>query len=149
MSDYWRAQTKEQLENCFRYLREHLPENGWRVEYRPWKDKRSLSQNDFQHAIYADISKYLISKGRDYCTPKWVKEALKNQFLGWEQKEFVDLRTGEVTVREVLRSTADLDTGEAVHYTDQILAWAADIGCDIKIPTVCDYRQYKEAQHAA
>lgn len=145
---YWKAQTKEQLESCFKFLLAGLPEAGWRITWKVWRDTRSLSQNAFQHAIYQEISQYLISRGRTDCNEDWVKDMLKNQFLGWEDREFVDLKTGEVTVRQCLRQTSKLDTGEAVHYTDQILAWAADIGCQIKIPSMCDYRTYKEAQAA-
>jgi hypothetical protein len=147
-AQYWKAQTIDQLEQCFNFLRASFPKAGFRIEWKQWRDTRSLSQNAFQHVIYAEISAYLISRGRTDCNELWVKDMLKNQFLGWEEKEFVNIKTGEITVREVLRSTAGLDTGDAVHYTDQILAWAADIGCQIKIPTMCDYRHYKEVQAA-
>jgi hypothetical protein len=142
----WRCQTLEQLENCFRFLRSTFPEQGWRVEFKIWRDSRSLSQNSFQHAIYEDISRYLITRGRTDCTPEWVKDAVKNKFLGWVDKEYVDIITGARTTRQVLRSTKDLDVGEAVHYTDQLLEWASSIGCEIKIPALCEYRDCKEAQ---
>lgn len=145
---YWQAKTTDQLESCFRFLRQSMPEQGLRITWEPWRDKRSLSQNAFQHVIYDEISRYLISRGRIDCSPKWVKKMLKNKFLGWEDQEFVDIETGEVTTRQCLRSTSKLDMGEAVHYTDQILMWASDIGCEIKIQTMCDYRKYKEAQIA-
>lgn len=102
--------------------------------------KRSLSQNALQHCIYAELSVYLVSKGRKDCTPKWVKEMLKNKFLGWTQKAFTDVLTGEVVQRDVLRKTSSLDKGEATIYTTQILEWADSIGCQIKIPAQCDYR---------
>jgi len=147
-NQHWRAQTREQLQQCFRFLAQSMPEKGWRIEWKPWRDVRSLSQNAFQHVIYEEISQYLISRGRKDCSPEWVKDMLKNKFLGWVDKEFVDIKTGEITIHQVLRSTKGLDIGEANHYIDQILAWSADIGCDIKIPTMCDYRHYKEAQAA-
>lgn len=147
MSESWRCQTLEQLENCFKFLRVAMPENGWRVEFKPWRDARSLSQNAFQHVIYEDISRYLVSKGRTDCTPEWVKDAVKNKFLGWVDKEFVDITTGQRTMRQVLRATSDLDVGESIHYTDQLLEWASSIGCEIKIPAKCEYRDYKEVQN--
>ncbi len=145
---YWRAQTPEQLQQCFKFLSQSMPARGLRITWEEWRDRRSLGQNAFQHKIYAEISQYLISRGRTDCSETWVKDMLKNKFLGWEDREFVDIKTGEVTVRQCLRETSKLDTGEAVHYTDQILAWAGEIGCEIKIPTMCDYRKYKEMQSA-
>lgn len=120
----------------------------YRVVVSEWREKRSLSQNALQHVIYSDISEYLISKGRKYCTQDWVKSALKNQFLGWTETEFTDLNTGEITKRQVLRSTKDLDVGESCHYTAQILDWAQSIGCNIKIPAKCKYRDMLNKQNA-
>lgn len=143
---YWRAQTKDQLENCFKHLRDSMPESGWRIEWKPWRDIRSLSQNAFQHVIYAEISQYLIGKGRTDCDEQWVKKMLKNRFIGWVDEEFTDVVTGQKTIRSVLKSTKKLDVGEATHYIDQILAWAADIGCWIQIPAHSEYAKYKESQ---
>lgn len=119
----------------------------YRVVVSEWREKRSLSQNALQHVIYSDVSEYLISKGRKHCTTAWVKSALKNQFLGWTETEFTDLNTGEITNREVLRSTKDLDVGESCHYTTQILDWAQSIGCSIKIPAKCEYRDMLNKQN--
>lgn len=119
----------------------------YRVVVSEWREKRSLSQNAFQHVIYSDISEYLISKGREHCTPAWVKSALKNQFLGWTETEFTDLNTGEITKRQVLRSTKDLDVGESCHYTTHILDWAQSIGCNIKMPAKCEYRDMLNKQN--
>ncbi len=145
----WRAQSPEQLRQFVNFMAtQPIPENGWRIDYKPWRAARSLSQNAFQHVIYAEVSRYLISRGRTDCDEQWVKDMLKNKYLGWVDREFVDVVTGEVTKHECLRETSKLDVGEAVHYTDQILMWCADIGCEIKIPTMCDYRLYKESQDA-
>lgn len=115
---------------------------------KPFRRKRSLSQNAFQHVIYDEVSKYLIRHGRKDWTPEYTKIQLKNKFLGWERREFVDVMTGEITVREVLRSTAGLDTGQAYHYTTQLLEWAEWIGCPVRIPAVCEYRTLMEQQTA-
>lgn len=119
----------------------------YRVVVSEWREKRSLSQNALQHVIYTEISEYLVSKGRKHCVPVWVKDALKNQFLGWESVEFTDLNTGEITKREVLRPTKDLDVGESCNYTTQILGWAQSIGCNIKIPAKCEYRDMINKQN--
>ena len=109
--------------------------------------KRSLDQNALQHCIYEEISSYLIRNNRKECSPSWVKRQLKNKFLGWEDVVFVDVVTGEKAMREELRSTSGLDVGEAYHYTAQILDWADSIGCEIKIPANCQYRELMEIQN--
>jgi len=118
----------------------------YRVSVKEWREKRSLSQNSFQHVIYAELSKCLI--GRNY--PEWnekkVKENLKNKFLGWIDKEFTDIVTGEVTIKSELVSTSGLDVGDAYHYTTQIIEWSESIGCHIKIPAKCEYRDLQEKQ---
>lgn len=119
----------------------------YRVNIVLWREKRSISQNSLQHVIYSDISKYLISKGRIEWTEKKVKESLKSKFLGWEQREIIDVVTGEITVKEMLKESSKLDVGEAFHYTTQIIEWAESIGCEIKIPAKCEYREIMERQN--
>lgn len=120
---------------------------AYRVTVVLWREKRSLSQNAFQHVIYDDISKYLISKGRKDWTPEYTKENMKNNFLGWEQKGFIDVSTGEITTSMVLKETSKLDVGESCDYTTKLLDFAQSIGCNIKIPVACDYRDYLNKQN--
>lgn len=117
-----------------------------KVEVSEWREKRSLSQNALQHVLYSDISKYLIANGRTEWTPEKVKESLKSKYLGWIDKEFTDVETGEVVTRSVLRPTSKLDKGEACHYTTQIIDWAESIGCEVRIPAKCEYREMMERQ---
>jgi len=119
---------------------------AYRVTVVGWRETRSLSQNAFQHVIYDDISKYLISKGRKDWGPKFTKKNMKNNFLGWELTEYTDVKTGEVTTREELISTSGLDVGVACDYITKLLDFAQSIGCDIKIPAHCDYRDYLNKQ---
>jgi hypothetical protein len=121
--------------------------NKYRVTVKEWREKRTLSQNAFQHVIYEEVSKYLIRKGRTNWTPGYTKENLKNKFLGWEEKEFIDVVTGEVKSKEVLRSTATLDLSEAHVYTSLILNWAESIGCKIKIPENSEYFELEKKQN--
>ena len=101
--------------------------------------------NAFQHVIYQTISTFLISHGKVECTPEWVKRALKNKYLGWTKEEFIDF-DGVVTVHEVLRHTSELDSGEAYHFTSQLLGFSDSIGCEIKIPARCEYREMADSQ---
>lgn len=113
---------------------------AYRVSITRWRDKRGLSQNAFQHVIYTEVSKYLISKGRTDWTVDKVKFEMKNNFLGWEVVECVNVHTGEVTEKEVLTETSGLGVGEACDYITKLLDFAQGIGCTIKIPVRCDYR---------
>ena len=142
------ATSAEQIDECARVLKACLPKKGWKITFTPWRDRRTLSQNDFQHAIYRDLSNYLIIHGRRECSPEWVKFMLKNKFLGWVDTEIVDIVTGDKCFKEVLRSTATLDVGEACDYTEKIIAWAESIGCHIMIPANSEYMKLREAQNA-
>ncbi len=117
-----------------------------RISVKQWTERRSLSQNALQHVIYKDISVYLVDHGRDWC-PERVKKALKYKFLGEYVEQITDVVTGKVYERRELRSTASLDKGEAYHYTTQIIQWAESIGCEIKIPANCEYRDLMEKQN--
>ncbi len=118
----------------------------YRVKIVEWRERRSITQNGLQHSIYGVVSKFLIAKGREDWTPEKVKDNLKNKFLGWHDSEFVDVVTGEVTIKSVLVPTSGLDKGESYHYTTQIIEWCESIGCEIRIPEKCDYRDLMKQQ---
>ncbi len=63
----------------------------FRMVLKPWRERRSLSQNALSHMWYSEISEYLISKGKTFATPAWVKDALKHTYLGYETKDLVDV----------------------------------------------------------
>ena len=98
------------------------------------------------HVVFTEVSSYLISRGRTEWTPEFVKEQLKNKFLGWEEKEFIDVKTGEKTTKSVLVKTSTLDKGDAYQFTTEILDWAESIGCQIKIPANCEYMDLRREQ---
>lgn len=109
------------------------------VEVKKWVDKRTLSMNSLQHCIYAEVSRYLILKGRLEWSPEFVKKNLKNKFLGWETEVFVDVVTGERCEVQSLKKTSGLDKGDSYLYTEQIIDWAASIGCEVKIPEKSEF----------
>lgn len=125
-----------------------LLESGdcWRLIIRPWRDKRSLSQNALSHMWYSEISQYLISRGKTFATPEWVKDALKHTYLGYETRERVDVVTGEITTIQSLRHTSDLDTGEMYVFLCRVEAWAMNIGCHLTIPQSCEYQLLRDRQ---
>ena len=119
---------------------------AWRVTVKGWRESRSLSQNALQHVIYADLSRYLILKGRKEWTEKKAKFEMKSNFLGWENTECINVHTGEVIVKETLRSTSGLDVGDAFHYTTQVIEFARHVGCEIRIPAKCEYNDLIKQQ---
>ena len=119
---------------------------AYRVTIVQWREKRSNDQNSFQHVIYTEISNYLMSKGRTDWDFDKTKFEMKNNFLGWEVTECTNVHTGEVTTKETLIATSSLDVGEAGHYITKLLDFAQNIGCTVKIPAQCDYRDYLDKQ---
>lgn len=65
----------------------------FRLQVKPWREKRSLSQNALSHMWYTEISEYLIARGKTFATPEWVKDAMKHTYLGYESKDRVSVRT--------------------------------------------------------
>lgn len=122
------------------------PNKGFRVNIKAWRESRSLSQNAFQHVIYGEISKYLIKKGRTDWSNTKVKFEMKNNFLGWVDTECTNVSTGEVTTRQVLKSTSGLDAGEACDYITKLLGFANNIGCSIRIPADSEYQKLIDKQ---
>nr|WP_052447781.1 YbcN family protein [Serratia symbiotica]CDS57799.1 hypothetical protein; DLP12 prophage [Serratia symbiotica] len=120
----------------------------YRVKISEWRDKRSLPQNSLQHMWYAELSAYLIKRGKSFASPEWVKDAMKHTYLGYEEREMVDVVTGEKTVMLSLRHTADLDTGEMHFYLTRVEGWALNIGCRLTVPADSEYNQLKNKQVA-
>lgn len=126
-----------------------LLESGdcYRLILKPWRDKRSLSQNALSHVWYEQLSEYLIRRGKTIATKEWVKDAMKHTYLGYEQREMVDVVTGEKTTISSLRHTSDLDTGEMHFFLTQVEGWALNIGCKLTVPADSEYMNLKEKQN--
>ncbi|AUS02152.1 recombinase [Vibrio phage 2.095.A._10N.286.46.E10] len=130
------------------YTHNHFEQGGGALRFRITNcGRRSLPQNDYQHVLYSEISKYLVAKGRNEWTPGFVKKNLKNKFLGWQTETFVDVKTGERREIWTLKSSSKLDKGEAMNYITQILDWAESIGCHIRIPEDSEYMKLMQSQN--
>ena len=103
--------------------------------------KRSLSQNALAHKWFGELSAWLISKGKDFATPEWVKAAMKSTFLGYVEVVDTDVITGKKTTRSELRHTSSLDTGEMKLFMDMVYGWALDRGVMLTIPDNSEYKQ--------
>lgn len=120
----------------------------YRLKVSEWRDKRSIPQNAIQHMWYAELSAYLIKRGKAFASPEWVKSAMKHTYLGYEDSEMVDVVTGEKTVVSTLRHTSDLDTGDMHFYLTQVEGWAMNVGCSLTVPNDSEYQKLKKIQGA-
>ncbi|WP_241609689.1 YbcN family protein [Rosenbergiella australiborealis] len=120
--------------------------DSYRIKVEPWRERRSLSQNSLQHCWYSEISRYLIKRGKDFCTPEWVKDAMKHSYLGYEEIERVDVVTGERKVVQELKHTSKLTTGDMHYYLSKVESWAQSIGCLLTVPDNCEYRELQRKQ---
>ncbi|AXC64737.1 hypothetical protein DOE63_03200 [Salmonella enterica subsp. diarizonae serovar 59:z10:-] len=121
---------------------------SFRLILKPWREKRSLSQNSLSHMWYAEISEYLIKSGRTDATPTWVKRNLKKTYLGYEEVEYTDFVTGEITYELELRHTSDLDTGDMHHFMCQVEMWCAQFGLVLTIPQNSEFQVLRDKQEA-
>lgn len=121
---------------------------SFRLILKPWREKRSLSQNSLSHMWYAEISEYLIKSGRTDATPTWVKRNLKKTYLGYEEVEYTDFVTGEITYELELRHTSDLDTGDMHHFMCQVEMWCAQFGLALTIPQNSEFQVLRDKQEA-
>ncbi|WP_276724166.1 YbcN family protein [Pantoea septica] len=119
----------------------------YRLIIKPWREKRSLNQNALSHMWYSEISDWLIRRGKTFASPEWVKDAMKHTYLGYVEREMVDVVTGETTVIRSLRHTSDLDTGDMHFYLTQVEGWALSLGCKLTVPADSEYMNLKEKQN--
>lgn len=89
------------------------------VIVQPHKSKRSLSQNAKFHAVLNDIAEQAWVNGQQFPMVAW-KEHYREKFVGIER---VTLPSGKV--REMSRSTTELDVGEMAELITKIQADAA------------------------
>ncbi len=127
-----------------------LLESGecYRLTLKPWKEKRSLSQNSLAHMWFGEISEYLIKSGRSDATPEWVKRNLKRTYLGCEEVTYTDFVTGDKSTTYEPRHTSSLDTGEMHYFLTQVEQWCAQFGLVLTIPNNSEYQLLKEKQNA-
>ncbi|EPR0410542.1 MULTISPECIES: YbcN family protein [Enterobacter cloacae complex] len=114
------------------------------LQFKPWREKRSLAQNALSHMWYTEVSEYLIALGKAFTTPEWVMDAMKHTYLGCESKDRVDVVSGEVTTVQTLRHTSELEAGGMYIFLCKVEACAMSIGCHLTIPQYCEYQQLRD-----
>lgn len=74
--------------------------------------------------LFNAISKGLISKGRDFCDYKWVKEQLIFTFIGAIRKESVNVINGDKLTFTVLPEICELSDDARCDLFDRCQTWA-------------------------
>jgi len=122
-----------------------IAEHGYPLRLT-WKTStRSLSQNALFHKWCEEVASFFVDHGKTHfasgatISKESIKRNLKQTFLGTHKVEHIDLTTGEVTEREELRHTSDLDKGEMQHFLDQVSAWATEYGIGLTRPEDSEY----------
>lgn len=136
---FWRCTTREQLENCFRFLRESIPANGFRISWEPWRDRRSVNSNALYWSWLTLLAAHFSRSGTTYSKDD-MHDLMRHKFLGYEDRVI-----GNTEIRQQLASTSKLDTTQMYHYMSQIDAWGADHGCLLPRPEDEQYEKYREA----
>ena len=133
----------EDLNSCIRTMLELGPVSAQLKSHT----SRSIPQNATAHMWFGELSRWLISKGKDFATPEWVKAAMKSTFLGYVEVIDTDVITGKKTSRQELRHTSSLDTGEMKLFMDMVYHWALDRGMMLTIPDGCEYQKLTKQEN--
>jgi len=112
-----------------------------------YNDGRSIGQNSLFHRWCREIAKHFVNGGKTHFSTgeemneKSMKESLKTTYLGFETKEYVNLSTGEVTRKEELKHTSDLNKGDMTAFLMLVDAFCVEYGIYISKPEDSEYIQ--------
>lgn len=107
---------------------------AWKPEiYSP---SRSLSQNALMHIWFSEMANHFSPKID--VDEEGIKYLMKNMFLGTE-----DIKVGNTTIPNQVRSTSKLDKGEMMEFLNNIYAWAIDHGVKLSNPQNSEWMKNK------
>lgn len=109
------------------------------VVARPWKEKRSLSQNSLYWCWLNEISKQAVVNDQVHNSDVW-HECFKRYFC---PIKIIPMPVGDDLE---VKSTKKLDTGEMHHYLNRIEEWAQGHFYTLTIPHNCEYEQLRQRQ---
>lgn len=119
----------------------------YRLQLKPWREKRSLSQNALSHMWYTEISEYLIKSGRTDATLGGSSATSKDipRLRGSHLHRFHHRCQRN---HWEPRHTSQLDTGEMHIFLCKVEAWCAQFGLALTIPSGCEFQQLRDKQEA-
>lgn len=141
MGEFWKIDCIAQLSERLKHLEAHLRASwDWdkpvQLQVKPWSDKRSLNANALVHLWFREIGQYFTERNVPL-SEEDAKLLMKDLFLGLE-----DIQIGKRQIKQQLRRTSKLDSGEMKQFMDQIVAWCADKGCALSQPTDSEYARW-------
>lgn len=110
------------------------------VVARPWKVKRSLSQNSLYWQWLNEISNQVTVSDKKHNAEIW-HEYFKRYFC---PVKIIAMPAGDDLE---VRTTKKLDTGEMHFYLNRIEQWAIDKMINLTIPAACEYQQLRDNQN--
>lgn len=141
MPQFWKIDAPDEVDKRLAYLGVYLKDE-WdfsrpvAIHLKPWSNQRSLNANALMHVWFREMGEHFTAKGVALSSED-AKLLMKNLFLGKE-----DLVIGKTVIEAQLRRTANLDSGEAKQFMDQVLAWAADKGVSLSQPEDSEYAEW-------
>lgn len=106
---------------------------------RPWKDKRSISQNALYWKWLGEVSEQAVINDQVHKPDIW-HEYFKRYFC---PIKIIAMPAGEDLN---VRSTKKLDSGEMHYYLNQIEQWAMGHMYVLTTPDNCEYQKLKNQQ---
>ena len=144
MSEFWKIDSPDQIEQRLGFFERYLRGDWdwsrpvtWIV--KPYTNPRSKNANALFHVWCRELSEYFTSVNIKLSEAE-AKELMKYNFLGLEDRVI-----GHTVIKGQLRHTSKLDSGEMKFFMDQVLAWAADKGCGLSMPSDNEYVQWGAA----
>tara|TARA_R110000787_G_C13201087_1_gene424047 strand:- start:199 stop:645 length:447 start_codon:yes stop_codon:yes gene_type:complete len=125
---------------CYRDAVQMMDDHGYcTVEIKA--GGRSLSQNALYWEWMNHLSEYINDKKGSEFSKDDLHDRMRHEYLGY----YPPKKIGTVELRERLKTTTNLTTGEMYHYMAQIDAWAANaIGCLLPRPEDSQYAKLKK-----
>ena len=110
------------------------------VTIKPFKRKRSLSQNALYRQFMTEISEQVSFNDQKHAPEVWA-EYFKKYFC---PVKYIAMPAGDDAQ---VKSTTYLDKGEMCFYLNKIEMWAMDKNVYLTVPDNCEYRQLQEIQN--
>ena len=128
-----------QLRDLFRQLAKWDWSKPLSVEWKEFRQKRTIPQNSLYWMWIKEMSDYFSQKSGPFSEEE-MHDLMRHQFLG-----YTDRKIGNTKIEHQLVSTTDLETLGMSEYMQKIEAWNTDHGLLLTIPAHSEYAGYREA----